>query len=352
MDATQEFFVQWHLTERCNLRCRHCYQTGSGGSELDLAQLLDLVDEVAETLEAWSTTYDIAFSGSLNVTGGEPLLRADLFEFLEHARSRGLRLYLLSNGTLVSRDVARRLAALGVEGVQVSLEGPEEVHDGIRGTSSFRRALEGVAELRGAGVPVSLNATLSRLNVPYLGDMVGIAKGTGVERIAFSRLVPSGRGAGLLDQMLRPDEVRAAYEALAAVAVEDVFIGTGDPIAAQLGAACAAPAGGAPAQCTAIGGCAAGVSGLTLLPDGTVHPCRRLPIPLGNLREDSLRELWATSEILQRLRDKTSYRGRCGSCERWSNCRGCRAIAYACTGDFLADDPQCFLTADETGASQ
>ncbi len=99
-----------------------------------------------------------------------------------------------------------------------------------------------------------------------------------------------------------------------------------------------------------LGGCAAGVSGLTILPDGTITPCRRLPVPIGNIGKDSLRELWVTSPVLESLRDRSQYQGKCGSCKRWANCRGCRAIAYAYSqlkgeGNLLAEDPQCFLDA-------
>jgi radical SAM protein with 4Fe4S-binding SPASM domain len=101
----------------------------------------------------------------------------------------------------------------------------------------------------------------------------------------------------------------------------------------------------------AIGGCAAGVAGLTILADGTVTPCRRLPIPLGKVGENSLREIWATSPVLEQLRNKSLYLGKCGTCSRWSTCRGCRAIAYAYAQaqgkpGFLAPDPQCFITSD------
>ena len=97
-----------------------------------------------------------------------------------------------------------------------------------------------------------------------------------------------------------------------------------------------------------LGGCAAGVSGMTILPDGTLTPCRRLYIPVGNIRKDSFREVWATSEVLEGIRDRSRYKGKCGSCKRWADCRGCRAIAYAFSraqgkSDFLAEDPQCFI---------
>lgn len=99
---------------------------------------------------------------------------------------------------------------------------------------------------------------------------------------------------------------------------------------------------------TAMSGCSAGVAGLTILPNGNVTPCRRLPLSLGNVCKDSLREIWAASPILEALRDRSRYKGKCGTCKRWAACRGCRAIAYAWSrsrgeDDYLADDPQCFL---------
>jgi radical SAM protein with 4Fe4S-binding SPASM domain len=148
----------------------------------------------------------------------------------------------------------------------------------------------------------------------------------------------------MIGQMLSTAEVRELYEWLFALAVPGLEIVTGDPVAAQLNAA----PGPAPAPDIPCGGCAAGVSGLTILADGTIVPCRRLEIPIGNVRTDSLREIWAESAVLAGLRDKNRYREKCGSCERWAACRGCRAIAYAYSlslgiDDYLAGDPQCFI---------
>jgi len=341
--AEQEFFVQWHLTERCNLRCLHCYQTDHSAEEMDLTELLSVADEVAETLAAWSSAYGICFAPSFQITGGEPLLRAELWDVLAHLRARGFPTYLLSNGTLLDRDAAERLVGLGAAGVQISLEGPEEVHDAIRGRGSFRRALRGVNLLLTAGARVDLNVTLSARNADAVEELVAIARAAGVPRIGFSRLVPYGRGAELFGEILSPERVRSVYERLRALKMPGLTIGTGDPVATALDLGGTDGAG-----CTAVGGCAAGVSGITILPDGTLHPCRRLPIALGNLRTDSLREVWAASPVLTALRVKERYPGRCGRCDRWAACRGCRAIAYAVTGaqgrgDYLADDPQCFL---------
>jgi MoaA/NifB/PqqE/SkfB family radical SAM enzyme len=340
---SQEFFIQWHLTERCNLRCLHCYQSSANFRELSLGEITETAAEIREMLAAWEDAYGIGFSKSYTITGGEPFLRADLFEVLETAGSAGFGVFLLSNGTLIKEREAWRLAELGVEGVQVSLEGPGLIHDRIRGHGSFEAALRGVRSLIEAGVVVNLNVTLSSVNADYIGELVSIAGSLGAKRISFSRLVPCGRGSSLAAEVLEPQRVRDIYEDLFSLRVPGLVIGSGDPIASQLRAE-PGPSGG----CTAAGGCAAGVSGLTIMADGSISPCRRLGLTIGNVRTDSLREVWAASPVLEALRDKTRYTGRCGECDRWSDCRGCRAVAYAHalsqgSDDYLGDDPQCFF---------
>ncbi len=342
-----DFVIQWHLTERCNLRCRHCYQDGARGSELALPEIRRGIDEISGMFEAWAESYGITFSPSFNITGGEPFLRNDLPDILAELGRRGYDLFFLTNGTLVTRDRARMLADTGVKGVQVSIEGCEEIHDDIRGKGSFDRSAEGIEQLLDAGLKVTLNVTLSRLNAKSMKKVVMFASHMGAQRVGFSRLVPAGKGSSLIAEMLPPEQVKELYTELFALDIPNLELVTGDPVAAQMKSA---PAGRKKnKQSVPAGGCAAGVSGLTFLPDGTIVPCRRLLIPIGNLREDSIREVWAMSPVLEALRDKSRYKGRCGSCSRWDACRGCRAIAYAysCSqgrDDFLAEDTQCFHT--------
>jgi radical SAM protein with 4Fe4S-binding SPASM domain len=344
-----DFFIQWHLTERCNLRCRHCYQPERAmQEELSLEEAREVVEEAAEMLGDWAETHGVEFSPSFNVTGGEPFLRRDLLEVIEALRGRAFDVFLLTNGTLVTRERAEALASLGVKAVQVSVEGPREVHDSIRGRGSFNAAMRGVRRLLEAGLTVTLNVTLSALNARSMGDIIALALTVGAQRVGFSRLVPAGRGLGLVSEGLSPGHLKELYGSLLSQRIKGLDIVTGDPVAAQMNGNVPRAADAEPG-CTAVGGCAAGLAGLTLLPDGTITPCRRLHIPIGNVRHDSMREVWATSEVLWSLRDKGGYKGRCGRCPRWDSCRGCRAIAYAYSaagggeGDFLAEDPQCFI---------
>ncbi|MDH4231553.1 MAG: radical SAM protein [Nitrospirota bacterium] len=339
-----EFFVQLHLTERCNLRCTHCYQTGRVSDEMSLPEIKAMAAEVSDMLKAWSENYDIAFSPSFNVTGGEPFLMRDIFPVLEELREKGFDTYLLSNGTLISRKKADTIAGLGVKGVQISIEGPEHIHDSIRGAGSMASSIKGVQNLLDAGIEVTLNTTLSDINAPHFRDVIELATSLGVQRVGFSRLVPSGRGEGLLDRMLNNAALKDIYTEIFSLRAPGLQIVTGDPVASMM----RRPVFEESDEKMPSGGCAAGVSGLTILPDGTVTPCRRMPVPAGNVRRDSLREIWATSGVLGALRDKSRYTGKCGRCDRWSACRGCRAIAYAhaCAlgrADYLAEDPQCFL---------
>ena len=339
-----EFFIQLHLTERCNLKCTHCYQSGKSSDELSLAEIRSVIGEVADMLGEWSAAYDVTFSSSFNITGGEPFLRQDLFPVLEELADKGIDAYLLSNGILITKDKAEVLSRLGVKGVQVSIEGPEVIHDAIRGKRSLKRSLSGIQCLLDAGIEVAMNTTLSDINATYFLDVIALASSMGVQKLGFSRLVPSGSGRNLLNRMLTKEALEDLYGRIFSLNTGNLKIVTGDPVASQF----RSPAGKDDAGSFPSGGCAAGVSGLTILPDGTVTPCRRLPVSLGNVRIDSLREIWSTSEVLNSLRDRSRYEGKCGSCNRWSACRGCRAIAYEFARahggtNYLAEDPQCFL---------
>jgi radical SAM protein with 4Fe4S-binding SPASM domain len=291
--------------------------------------------------------YEIPFSPSFSITGGEPFLRKDLSKILQEINRRHFGVSILTNGTLIEKEKARMLADLPVKGVQVSLEGPEAIHEAVRGKGSFCSAVKGIEHLRDAGIKITINVTLSDMNADYFKDMVLMASNLGVSRLGFSRLVPSGRGLTLLTRMLTKERLKEVYEAIFSLSAPGLEIVTGDPIASQLSEEM-------PENSDDVfpdGGCAAGVSGLTLLPDGTITPCRRMGVPIGNILRDSLREIWATSDVLNALRDKKAYKGRCGICRRWSMCRGCRAIAYAYSlsqgrNDFLEEDPQCFIESE------
>jgi radical SAM protein with 4Fe4S-binding SPASM domain len=336
-----DFFVQFHLTERCNLACRHCYQ-GVPVPEMDYGEICGAIADVKTAIEGWAKDYEMVVSPSLHFTGGEPLLRKDLIPILRYASGCGFSLSVMSNGSMINRAVAEQLKAAEVADVQISLDGLESVHDSLRGGGAFRGALEGIASLVGEGVDTNINLTVSSLNMNQVGDLVTLADELGVSAIAFSRLVPSGRGKQLADQLLTTKEVAAFYDGLSQYRDKTrVTVTSRDPLAAI-----ADLDGDIPQTELPVGGCAAGMFGVTITADGTVMPCRRMDLPIGNIKTDRFRDLWADSPILWQLRTRQKYRGGCDICRYWPVCRGCRAIALASaranrSDDYLGPDPQC-----------
>lgn len=252
----------------------------------------------------------------------------------------------MTNGCRVTDDDARRWRDAGVFDVQVSLEGPEPLHDAIRGGGSYRAALRGVQALVRAGNRVSANVTLSRLNASLIRETAAIARLAGCSAIGFSRLVPCGRGETLFADLLSAKQLREAYTEVQSLDGPGFGVVSCDPLATTLRRDVPR------ADCRlTLSGCSAGFSGVTVGSDGAVMPCRRIGISVGNLRTRSLRKIWSTSRTLWKLRNRASYGGRCGSCEWWPSCRGCRAVAYVCSkargrADLFADDPQCWRIAD------
>jgi radical SAM protein with 4Fe4S-binding SPASM domain len=339
---TFDFFIQWHLTERCNLRCRHCYQGRKKMEEMTPGDVRQEIDGATEMFQAWEEAHGIRVVPSIHFTGGEPFLYDGLWEVIGHARKKGCKVALLSNGGLISREEAARAFAFGVTDIQVSLEGPHDLHDRIRGRGSFASAMRGVERLVEAGNRVSANVTLSRLNWKQIDETVEIARKTGFYGIGFSRVVPCGRGKAFLKNFLSPLELRTAYERVAALNDPRFEVVSADPLSGVL-----AGTQPSPGYSLTLSGCSAGFSGVTITSDGSVMPCRRIGLVAGNLREQSLREIWASSPMLWQLRNRGSYAGKCGRCDLWPSCRGCRAVAYAYSAangraDLFADDPQCW----------
>ena len=340
------FSLQWHLTERCNLRCQHCYQGEQPAEEMPPDAVQREIDGATEMLKAWESDYGISVTPSIHFTGGEPLLYQGLWGVIEHARGAGYGVALMSNGCLVTAEDAGQAARLGVFDIQVSLEGSERLHDAIRGPGSFEKAAKGVELLVKAGNRVSANVTLSRRNAALIEETVACSRDLGFHGIGFSRVVPCGRGKELLDDLLTPQELKAAYQKINALRTPGYDIVSGDPLAGII----ADPH--PPEDDLTLSGCSAGFSGITITSDGSVMPCRRIGLVAGSLKEQSLRAIWAGSDLLWQLRERESYHGRCGSCRYWASCRGCRAVAYAYSAakgrpDLFADDPQCWV-AEET----
>ncbi len=321
------FVIQWHLTDQCNLRCKHCYRSGPPRPSLPLSRVEEIFDELSRFLRKRNLHARFHFAG------GEPTLSPLLLPLMRRAHVLGFSSRVLTNGTMIDPSMAKELCAAGCVGVQISVEGPEDIHDEIRGPGSFRQAIHAAQVLQDAAVPATLAMTLHSDNVSSMNDVCAIAKSVAT-RVYFSRLVPVGEARTRLRPIHTSEWFSAMTRATAMAAGFPVAMRdpTFRPFFASRHNACRAPA---------IAGCAAGFYTLTIESDGTIMPCRRLDLPIGRFGHDSLEDVWQQSPVLQSLRDRDSLGGACGRCSyRWV-CGGCRAIARAITGHWLDADPQC-----------
>jgi radical SAM protein with 4Fe4S-binding SPASM domain len=322
------------------LKCRHCYQTVAG-AEMNIREIYRAIDDVKSTVESWVTEYGMEMSPSFHFTGGEPIMRRELLAILDYARQCGFSTSLMSNGTLVTDDISRRLREAQVRDVQISLEGLEATHDSIRGNGSFRQAVRGIKSLVSHGIDTNINLTLSRLNMDEIDRLVNLARELGTGAITYSRLVVCGRGQELASQMLTSRELADLHERLRKYEYGKVRVVSRDPLALVADAE-----GDIPDTEFPLGGCAAGSFGITIASDGSIMPCRRMDLSIGNIKTDNLRRLWVESPVLCSLRYREYYHGGCDSCHYWAICRGCRAVALAFARargeeDYLGPDPQC-----------
>jgi len=341
-----EFYFQWHITERCNLRCIHCYQKSFNfHSELSLTQLKEFADKIILTLNKWGNR------GRIALTGGEPFLKKELFPLMEYLEQSEYiwRIGILTNGTLIDEKIANTLKTFQkLYYIQISLDGAsEEVNDFIRGKGSYNKAVNSFRILNKKGIKTRLMFTVHKKNLQEVPSLIDLAIKEKVDTLTIERFVPEGKGAKFKDWFLAKEEIHKLFQYVSQRADLEYQKGTPlkilkyrtlwaniDPERAKVN--------DVPLEIDLGGMCSIGIDSLTILPDGTVLPCRRLPIPIGNLKNDSIFKIWYTSDLLWKIRNKNNLKGKCKGCDLIPRCSGCRAIAYAVTGDYLSEDPQCW----------
>ena len=340
------FYFQWHITERCNLRCLHCYQEGyTSQSEFSLAQLKQIADEIDLTLEKWD------MRGRIALTGGEPFLKEELIPLMGYLEQKKyiLKIGILTNGTLIDEEIVNRLKNLQkLYSIQISLDGAsEEINDFIRGKGAYKKAVDSFRLLHKKGIRTRLMFTVHKKNLQDVPALIDLAVREKIGALTIERFVPEGKGSQAKDWFLTKKEVHELYEYVSQRS--DTEYKNGTPLTIwkcrSLWANIEpqrAKATDIPVQVALGSMCAIGINSLTILSDGTVLPCRRLPIPIGNIKNDSIYNIWHTSKLLWEIRDKNNLKGKCNGCDLIPWCSGCRAIAYAVMGDYLAEDPQCW----------
>jgi radical SAM protein with 4Fe4S-binding SPASM domain len=398
--------IFWEVTKGCNLRCIHCRATAtelSSPTDLPTAKALDIIDQIVTVSNP-----------ILVLSGGEPLYRSDIFQLARYASDKGLRVALATNGTLVTKEVARMIADSAIKRVSISLDGADAAtHDSFRGIpGAFEAALYGFRNLKEVGMSVQINMTIARHNAEQLPRVLELAKTIGADALHTFLLVPVGCGVDIAaDQMVPPEEYermlnwfydrsleggielkatcaphyfrvvrqrrvadRHAAEAQVraqktganlghqsplpspahpdAIGPTDMLMpgGTGISLRPQspplpLGQHTGHPsphASGHPHDMNAMTkGCLAGTGVCFISHEGEVYPCGYLPAIAGDLRKQQFADIWANATVFNELRDTGNLKGKCGCCEFRNVCMGCRARAFAATGDYLDEEPFC-----------
>jgi radical SAM protein with 4Fe4S-binding SPASM domain len=326
--------VAWNLTKRCNLRCSHCYISAgpfeTAESELATPECRRIVDELVA----------VNPSPMLILSGGEPLVRDDLPEIAAYAKERGATVVVGTNGTTLTEPRVAMLRQAGVSGVAVSVDSLDEgTHDHFRGGAhALERTREALARLREQRLDFIVQTTATPRNAPEIPALLDWAAGEGAVCFNLYFLVPTGRGAGLLD--LAPERIESLLASLAGE--EKRFRGS-----MMVRAKCAPhfmrhvhqadPASPVLQYRTR---CPCGIDYCRITPEGKLTPCPYMPSVAGDLRTRSFGEIWSDSELFAALR-RRELSGRCGRCEYRLVCGGCRARALATSGDCLAEDPSC-----------
>jgi radical SAM protein with 4Fe4S-binding SPASM domain len=325
------YSVTWNITSQCNFSCKHCYVPVPRQRDLTTQEGKRLLDEFAD--------FGVE---RLYVSGGEPLLRKDLFVLLKHAVDAGLQVDTITNGWTVTKKVAQAFKRSGIDHVSVSVDGIEKTHDRFRNKSgSFERCMRAIELLKEAGVKVYLSPTISRHNLDELPSLLSLAEELGVN-FSIKLLVPIGRAQALGKYRLNPGEVRQIYEFIVQKRRE---VGDGFDISTTCNPySVFLTRQRRPRTSRRIrGGCTGGITLLCISADGNLMPCSRLQLVLGNVRRDSLMDVWYSSEVLDTLRNRDNLKGKCSSCKYKNWCGGCRAMAWARHGDYLAEDPNCWI---------
>ncbi len=333
---------QWHITERCNLKCTHCYQESNDRDteELEFERMLEILEQYRSLLDKWRKECGRKVWGQITVTGGEPFVRKDFLKLLETFQRDKERydFAILSNGSFIDKAMAQKLKGLGPRFVQLSIEGDMATHDDIRGKGSYQQTVQALKHLVKARVQSFISFTAHRGNFKQFPEVAKLGRKLGVTRVWSDRLIPQGSGKEMSALVLTPEETKEFFSIMSRERSREPRWPTSRRTVSMHRALQFLEDGGRPYRCSAGG------SLVTVLPNGDLLPCRRMPVVVGNLLERPLEELYYSTKLFQELRNKKQVVSGCEECFFKNFCQGgLKCLAYALTDDPFSRDPGCFL---------
>jgi len=338
------YAISWNITYRCNLRCNHCYLDTNALSkqsahELTTREGFRLIDQMAE----------LNPSLLLILTGGEPLLRYDLYDLAHYASQKGMMVVLGTNGNLIDDNIARRLKESGVTGIGISLDslvpGKHDTFRGIKG--AWDDTLNGIEACRRQDIGFQIQTTVTNDNIDDIPEIIDFSYNLGAKVFNLFFLICTGKGQNMTD--ISPEQYDQTLHLL--YKMQEKYKGK-----MMVNTKCAPhyrrivyehdPE--SPLIRTYSGGCPAGTHYCRVTPEGDVTPCPYMPNISGNVREKSFVEIWKNNDDFRTLRD-ANLNGRCGKCEFKYICKGCRARALATTNNQMDEDTWCNYEPGKSG---
>ncbi|WP_028582493.1 radical SAM/SPASM domain-containing protein [Desulfogranum japonicum] len=338
-------WIAWEITRRCNLSCVHCRSS----SEIDVINHPDFsLDEAKAIMEDIHGYADPV----MVLSGGEPLLREDVFDIAQYGTDLGMRMCLATNGTLVNAQTCSSIKESGIKMVSLSLDGATaDVHDNFRNQpGAFEGTMNAIRLFREHNIDFLVNSSFTKRNKSEVPRIYELVKKLGAKAWYLFMIVPTGRGEEIMEELIPATEYEDILEWHYAMEKEETDLLVRPTCAPQYYRIVLQKAkeegskfkrrslqfstGGSK-------GCLAGQLICLIDVDKNILPCSYFPLPAGNLAQQSFKEIWETSPLLLDMRDFEKYKGTCGRCEYIQVCGGCRARAYAVSGDYLAQEPFC-----------
>lgn len=342
--------VAWETTRRCNLSCKHCRAVAEDHpyeNELDTQASFKMLEQIREV-----------GNPIIILTGGEPLLREDIFDIAAHGTKLGLRMVMAPNGTLITKDIAEKMKSSGIKRISVSLDGSTpKSHDEFRGLkNAFNNSIRGIEIAKEAGIEFQINTTITKTNLDEIPKILALAEKLGAVAHHIFLLVPTGRGKYIVDSAINANEYEETL---------NWFYDQRDKVKLQLKATCAphyyiilrqrSKEEGKKVTFETHGldavtrGCLAGTGFCFISHVGRVQGCGFLDVECGDVTQQTFKEVWEKSPVFNRLRDFNNLENKCGICEFRNVCGGCRARAYEATGSYLSQEPLCSYKPRKSG---
>ncbi len=338
-------WIAWEITRRCNLSCVHCRSSSElealGHPDFSFKEAQRILDEIA------------AYANPVMVlSGGEPLLRADVFEIAQYGTDLGLRMCLATNGTLVTETICQQIKATGIKMVSLSLDGAcAKTHDNFRNqVGAFDGTMNAIRLFNEHGIPFLINSSFTVRNRAEIPEIYKLVKSLGASAWYMFMIVPTGRGEDIMEELIPIDLYDEILEWHYQVEKEENELLMRPTCAPHYYRIVREKAkeehstfkrrnlkfstGGSK-------GCLAGQLICLIDVDENILPCSYFPKSAGNLKEQTFKDIWENSSLFHEMRDFKGYKDNCGRCEYVNVCGGCRARAYAMSGDYLAQEPFC-----------